>query len=116
MNEIWQNRVFGHVSLPFSCVKSGILYNYILFVGSFSGPVRQLDEAANPFKQRAKNFINVKTLLLSNHVIVIWPCGNFLGGRVMICFQEDPAMTYSIKVQNVFLIINFDIPDRLGHV
>ena len=30
LNEIRQNHVFGHISLPFLCVKSGILYNYIM--------------------------------------------------------------------------------------
>ena len=48
-DEIWQNRVFGHFSIPLLCVNCGILYNYISFVGIFrtSSPTRssQIREA-----------------------------------------------------------------------
>ena len=61
LNEIWQNRVFGQFSLPFLCVNSGILYNYISFVGIFFGSEHQLDEA-HSLKKENENISFMKNI------------------------------------------------------
>ena len=53
LNEIWQNLVFGQISLPFLCVKSGILQAiYISFACSFSGSVHQLEKLLSQHFQK----------------------------------------------------------------